>query len=56
MEEEKEIQNGYPVWVDWEHRVVSFQKVEGFEELQHRTHDEMFLFAIRLVDTGFAIQ
>lgn len=56
MEEEKEIQSGYPVWVDWERRIVSFQKAEGFDEISYSTHDEMFLFAIKLIDTGFAIQ
>ena len=44
------------LWVDWNRRVVSFEKVEGFEELRYATHDEMFQFAIERGNEGFGIQ
>ena len=46
----------YSIWVDWENRVISFQKAEGFEKLEYPTHDEMFAFAIEKGSGGFAIQ
>lgn len=54
MEEEKE--EVHSVWVDWENRVISFRKAEGFEELQYPTHEEMFAFAIEKGFGGFGIQ
>lgn len=56
MEEEKEAQQEYCVWVDWDHHIVSFQVAEGFEKLTYKTHDEMFFHVIRLIDRNFAIQ
>ena len=44
-EEEEEM---YSIWVNWEKRIISFEKVEGFQELQYKTHDEMFRFALRI--------
>lgn len=54
--EEEEDKRAYSIWVDWEIRVISFQKVEGFEELQYPTHEEMFQFAIQKGNEGFGIQ
>lgn len=56
MAAEKEERKVFPIWVDWESRIVSFQKVDGFEKLEYPTHDEMFQFAIEKSMTGFAIQ
>lgn len=53
MEEEKQV---YSIWVNWEKRIISFEKEEGFQELQYKTHDEMFRFAIRKGNEGFGIQ
>ena len=52
-EEEEEM---YSIWVNWEKRIISFEKVEGFQELQYKTHDEMFRFAIEKGNEGFGIQ
>ena len=46
----------YSIWVNWEKRIISFEKEEGFHELQYKTHDEMFLFAIERGNEGFGIQ
>ena len=54
MEDEEE--KTHPVWVDWDNRVISFQKAEGFEELQYSTHEEMFAFVIEKGSAGFGIQ
>ena len=51
--EEKKV---HSIWVDWENRVISFRKAEGFEELQYTTHEEMFAFAIEKGFGGFGIQ
>ena len=44
MEDREEV---YSIWVNWDKRIISFEKEEGFQELQYKTHDEMFRFAIR---------
>ena len=53
MEEREAVFN---LWVDWETKVISFTKEDGFEELQYPTHDEMFQFAIERGNEGFGIQ
>lgn len=55
METEEE-EKVHSIWVDWEKRVISFQKAEGFEELQYPTHEEMFSFAVEKGFAGFGIQ
>ena len=52
-EEEKTV---YSIWVNWEKRIISFEKDVGFQELRYKTHDEMFRFAIRKGNEGFGIQ
>lgn len=56
MDEEKEVNNDFCVWVDWEHQIISFREAEGFEKITHKSRDEMFFRVIRLVDKNFAIQ
>ena len=46
----------WPVWINWDRRIVSFEEVEGFERLEYPSHDEMFQFAIDKTMDGFAIQ
>lgn len=46
----------YSIWVDWEHRIISFHEEEGFERLDYTTHEEMFTFAIAKGFAGFGIQ
>lgn len=46
----------YSIWVNWKRRIVSFQKAEGFEELQYPTHEDMFQFVIAKGFDGFGIQ
>lgn len=53
---ESEEETAYSIWVDRKNRVVSFQKVDGFEELQYPTHKEMLAFAIEKGLAGFGIQ
>ena len=52
-EEEKK---GYSLWIDWNQRVISFEKGEGFEELRYPSHEAMLRFAIQKGNEGFAIQ
>ena len=56
MNREEEKKDSWPIWVDWNRRIVSFQEAEGFEKLVYPTHDEMFQFAIEKTMNGFAIQ
>ena len=53
MEEKETV---YSIWINWEKRTISFEKAEGFQELQYKTHDEMFRFAIERGNEGFGIQ
>ena len=53
MEDREEV---YSIWVNWDKRIISFEKEEGFQELQYKTHDEMLRFAIRKGNEGFGIQ
>ena len=46
----------YSIWVNWTKRIISFEKEDGFQELQYKTHDEMLRFAIRKGNEGFGIQ
>ena len=53
MEDREEV---YSIWVNWDKRIISFEEEKGFQELQYKTHDEMFRFAIRKGNEGFGIQ
>lgn len=46
----------YFLWVDWKRRVISFERVPGFNELRFPTHEAMFQFAIERGNEGFGIQ
>lgn len=54
--DEREEEMVFSIWVDWENRVISFSKENGFEELQFPTHEEKFMFAIDRGNEGFGIQ
>ena len=52
----KDEEKDYLIWVDWEHRIISFQMADGFEQLRYASYDEMFQFAIQKGYEGFGIQ
>jgi len=54
MEEKEKMK--FSIWVNWEYRIISFQQVDGFEQLQFPTHEEMFRFAVEKGNEGFGIQ
>lgn len=56
MEEELEIAEVCWLWVDWEHRVISFHQAPGFERLEYPTRREMLEFAMEKSRDGFSIQ
>lgn len=56
MDEREEKRQEWPVWVNWERKIISFQEAAGFEKLVYPTHDEMFRFAIDKSMSGFSIQ
>lgn len=56
MDQEKEEMEDWPIWINWDRKIVSFQEAKDFEKLVYPTHDEMFRFAIEKSMSGFAIQ
>ena len=54
--ETEEKEKVFTLWIDWDQRVVSFEKEEGFEELRYSSHEEMIRFAIQRGNEGFGIQ
>ena len=46
----------FDLWVDWEHRAISFSEEKGFEKLAFSTYEEKFKFAIDRGNEGFGIQ
>ena len=46
----------YPLWINWEKRVISFHAADGFQKLEYATHEEMFSYAIKKGFEGFGIQ
>ena len=55
MEIERE-QQLWPVWVDWDNRILSFREETAFEKREFPTHEEQFQFAVERTMEGFAIQ
>lgn len=56
MIDEKETNEEWSIWVDWEKRIISFREAAGFDKLVFPTHDEMFRFAVDKTMSGFAMQ
>lgn len=56
MNQEKKTQQSQSVWVDATERIVSFKYVEGLEQLNFPSHDEMIVFVIEKGATGYRIQ
>lgn len=46
----------WSIWVDWEKRIISFRKAEGFEALRFANREEMLTFAVEKSTAGFGIQ
>ena len=54
--DDREEEAVFDLWVDWEHRVISFSEENGFVKLSFPTHEEKFKFAIDRGNEGFGIQ
>lgn len=54
--EEIEDRTIFSIWVNWEKRVISFSREDGFEEVRFQTHEEKLKFAIERGNEGFGIQ
>lgn len=54
--EDRDVREIPTVWVDWEKRVISFSRAEGFEELRFLTNKEKFQFVFAKGTDGFGIQ
>ena len=55
MEHNRE-ENVYPLWVDWDKRVISFHEEEDFQELLFTSHEERLSFVVEKGTEGFGIQ
>jgi hypothetical protein len=53
---ELEIEQCFSVWIDRDTRIVSFQKVEGFEKLTFQTNEEKLAFVVKMGSDGYGIQ
>ncbi len=53
---ELEVEQCFSVWIDRNARIVSFQKVEGFEELTFQTNEEKLAFVVKMGSAGYGIQ
>jgi len=54
--EKTEEEKAFPVWVNWDRRVISFQEAEGFEVIYFQTHGQMLDFAVSKGTEGFGLQ
>ena len=54
--EERDREEPFSLWVNWEARVISFSPDEGFEELHFQTHEEKLRFAMERGSEEFGIQ
>ena len=54
--EERDREKPFSLWVNWEAKVISFSRDEGFEELHFQTHEEKLRFAMERGNEGFCIQ
>lgn len=54
--EERTEKMQFDLWVNWERRVVSFSKENGFEKVTFPTHEEKMKYALERSNEGFKIQ
>ena len=56
MEDTKTAARTWPVWVDWEKRVISFRPEPDFVRLDWPDYEKMLRFAVEKGKEGFALQ
>lgn len=56
MENPREKEIAYPIWIDRTEKIVSFKSAEGFEQLNFSSHEEKLAFAIEKCSSGYRIQ
>ena len=56
MEQENETEKSVPVWIDKVNRIVSFRKVNGFEQLNFSDRNEMLIYVVEIGLSGYRIQ
>lgn len=54
MELEEEL--SFSVWIDWDSKIISFQKVDGFDELTFQSNEEKLAFVVKKGSDGYGIQ
>lgn len=53
---ELEVDQSFSVWIDWDAKIISFQKVDGFDELTFRSNEEKLSFVVKKGLDGYGIQ
>ena len=56
MNKSSEEEKAYPIWIDHTDKIVSFQSVEGFEQLCFSSQAEKLAFAMEKCYAGYRIQ
>lgn len=46
----------YRLWVQWEEKIISFHKEDGFEEIRFANRDELLQYAAEKSNSGYSIQ
>ena len=49
-------QTVFTIWIDWTNRIISFQKVEGFETKTFSSSEERLEYAFQKCANGYRIQ
>ena len=44
------------LWIDHKNRIISFQKLYGFEPIRFPDHDAMLAFAFEKCSSGYRLQ
>ena len=53
---EWEEKQSFSVWINWVARIISFQKVDGFDELTFQSNEEKLAFVVKKGLDGYGIQ
>lgn len=56
MKKEEENQRAYIVWVSEDQKILSFQRLDGYQEKSFPSHDEKFAYVVSLCESGYRIQ
>lgn len=56
MKSEREPERNFVIWIDPEHRIISFREAEGFEERRFSSQEELISYAMEKCSEGNRVQ